>query len=278
VRIFGRTSAAALAVALSLGVSLTAHAQGVYTAAVQGTVRGTNNEPLPNVSIVLTNQATGDRWDATTTTSGRYAIENVAVGGPYTLRARRVGFAAAEQTRITLGLGQWYVADLTLQPAAVPLQTVQITSAKSLLSDATRTGPSSTISDSLVHSEPTIDRDFQSLLQMQPEVSVSQGSLSIAGENNRFNNILIDGSVNNDLFGLADNGLPGGACRNPWQDIINGQSLELSWDIFNVPNLLDRNWGLYKQVTPFEDADLLYVQSFDATNHRFAYQYTPTPK
>ena len=78
------------------------------------------------------------------------------------------------------------------------------------------------------------------------------------------------------------------ACRNPWQDIINariakdfhvaGQSFELSWDIFNLPNLLDRDWGLYKQVTPFEDADILYTQGFDPTNHRFAYQYTPTPK
>jgi hypothetical protein len=46
----------------------------------------------------------------------------------------------------------------------------------------------------------------------------------------------------------------------------------------DLPNLLDRNWGLYKQVTPYEDADLLYVQDFDAANHRFAYQYTPTPK
>jgi carboxypeptidase family protein len=223
VRIIGRIGAAVLAVALSLGACLTARAQGVYTAAVQGTVRGTNHEPLPNVSIVLTNQATGDRWDATTSATGRYAIENVPVGGPYTLRARRVGFAAGEQTRIALGLGQRYVADLTLQPATVQLQTVQVTATKSVLSDATRTGPSSTISDSLVHSEPTIDRDFQSLLEMQPEVSFSQGNLSIAGENNRFNNILIDGSGNNDLFGLADNGLPGGACRNPWQDIINAR-------------------------------------------------------
>ena len=35
-------------------------------------------------------------------------------------------------------------------------------------------------------------------------------ALSIAGRNGRYNNIQIDGAVNNDLFGLADSGTPGG--------------------------------------------------------------------
>ena len=34
--------------------------------------------------------------------------------------------------------------------------------------------------------------------------------ISVAGRNNRYNSIQIDGAVNNDLFGLADTGTPGG--------------------------------------------------------------------
>src|SRR5262249_30337620 len=37
--------------------------------------------------------------------------------------------------------------------------------------------------------------------------------VSIAGQNNRFNNIQIDGGANNDLFGLSPNGTPGGQAR-----------------------------------------------------------------
>ena len=39
---------------------------------------------------------------------------------------------------------------------------------------------------------------------------------SIGGQNNRFNNIQIDGGVNNDLFGLAGSGTPGGLSSSHW--------------------------------------------------------------
>ncbi len=35
-------------------------------------------------------------------------------------------------------------------------------------------------------------------------------ALSVAGRNNRYNNVQIDGAVNNDVFGLAPSGTPGG--------------------------------------------------------------------
>src|SRR5690606_37394418 len=50
-----------------------------------------------------------------------------------------------------------------------------------------------------------------------------------------------------------------GACRNPWQNIIDmrlgwnapefvkGQHLELQADIFNVLNLINSDWGLFEQ-------------------------------
>ena len=203
-RIFGWT------LALSLATGVTARAQGVYTAAIQGTVHNAQNQPLPNATITLTNRATGDRWGAVTSANGRYAIENVPVGGPYTLLVRIVGYAPAQQNGIQLGLGQRFDANLTLEAATVKLETVQIVASKSPLQDVTRTGESTTISDSAVHSLPTITRDFQGFLETAPEVSFASGGMSIAGQNSRLNNVLIDGSVNNDLFGLADNGLPGG--------------------------------------------------------------------
>ena len=46
---------------------------------------------------------------------------------------------------------------------------------------------------------------------MAPQVdSRGGGAFSAAGSNNRYNNIQIDGAVNNDLFGLGGSGTPGG--------------------------------------------------------------------
>jgi hypothetical protein len=183
---------------------------------------------------MLTNQATGDRWGAVTTANGRFAMENVPVGGPYVLLARTVGYTPVQQGGIQLALGQRFVADLTMEPATVRLETVQVTVQANPLRDATRTGPSTTLSDSTVHSLATLNRDFQGLLETAPQVSFAQGNLSIAGQNNRFNNILIDGSVNNDLFGLADNGLPGGQIGSRAISLEAVQELQLQVAPFDV--------------------------------------------
>ena len=75
-------------------------------------------------------------------------------------------------------------------------------------------------------------------------------------------------------------------CRNPWQNYLNArlggtiptvgtQGLELSLDLFNVLNFMDRDWGLYKQVSEFEGGPrFLSAAGFDATNDRPTYRFT----
>src|SRR4029077_7658405 len=55
-----------------------------------------------------------------------------------------------------------------------------------------------------------ITGNFTDLIQTSPLAGTAQSSTSISGQNNRFNNIQIDGGVNNDVFGLAGSGTPGG--------------------------------------------------------------------
>src|SRR4029079_15143427 len=65
---------------------------------------------------------------------------------------------------------------------------------------------------------PTINRSISDFARTSPFVnatsfgnSASGGvGMSIAGTHNRYNNLQIDGAVNNDLFGLAASGTPGG--------------------------------------------------------------------
>ena len=53
---------------------------------------------------------------------------------------------------------------------------------------------------------PTINRSLQDFTRLSPQANGN----SLGGLNNRYNNISIDGAVNNDLFGLAGSGTPGG--------------------------------------------------------------------
>jgi hypothetical protein len=87
-----------------------------------------------------------------------------------------------------------------------------------------------------------------------------------------------------------------GECRNPWQNFldmrfswispelplgllpraIKGQHLELQLDIFNVLNLLNVNWGLFKQAAQFEthSATFLRAVDYDRAKQRPFYEFT----
>src|SRR5437764_1118520 len=102
--------------------------------------------------------------------------------------------------------------DLSIKRAAVELAGVIVeTSSDPLLSTA-RTGAQSFISDSALRRLPTLNRAFNDFVNTSPQiVKTPGGGTSITGQNDRFNNIQIDGTSNNDLFALsASNQVPGG--------------------------------------------------------------------
>ena len=62
---------------------------------------------------------------------------------------------------------------------------------------------------------PTVSRSLEDFARTSPyfspiAVNAEPGALSVAGRNNRYNSIQIDGAVNNDLFGLSATGAPAG--------------------------------------------------------------------
>ena len=80
---------------------------------------------------------------------------------------------------------------------------------------------------------PTISRSLTDFARTSPffvqtEINANQDSaLSVAGRNTRYNNIQIDGAVNNDVFGLAESGTPGGPAGTQPVSIDAIQELQL---------------------------------------------------
>src|ERR1041384_3956818 len=106
-----------------------------------------------------------------------------------------------------LALGQRYVQDFELKQQVVTLQELTVIAANNPLINSGRTGPAQIVTDTAIQRYPLLGRNFTDLLRTSPQVI--SGS-SVAGQNNRFNTILIDGGVNNDIFGLSSSGTPGG--------------------------------------------------------------------
>ena len=181
--------------------------QGITSAAVAGRITDETGAPIAVAQLTLVNASTGLRYATRSSSEGRYTLENVQVGGPYALAVRALGFAPVTVQGITLTLGQRLVQDITLKRAALEVAGVTVEATNEPLRSPSRTGASQFVSESLVTRLPTLSRNFTDFIQTAPQVTRS----SIGGQNDRFNNIQIDGAVNNDLFNLGStNGQPGG--------------------------------------------------------------------
>ena len=208
---FRRVATATVAGALfALGAG-NLFAQGVTTAAVQGTVRQESGAPVEGAIVTMTNRATGSRIQATSQPNGKFFIENVPVGGPYTIEARAIGFEAARRDNVMLSLGQRFVSDFSLKQQVVELQEIAVSAETGdPIMNTAKTGVAQSIGNTAISRLPVLGGNFTNLVATTPQMATVAGGVSAGGQNNRFNSIQIDGGVNNDLFGLGATGAPGG--------------------------------------------------------------------
>jgi hypothetical protein len=90
---------------LATGVARTAVAQGVTSASIAGKVSLTGYGALDGVTVVVANSSTGQRFQVVSRAEGRYNIENLPPGGPYTVAVRAIGYQAGPRTGLRLSLG-----------------------------------------------------------------------------------------------------------------------------------------------------------------------------
>src|SRR3989449_2680735 len=189
-------------------------AQGITTGALVGRIVEGGGAPVPGVSLVLTNTSTGQRYVGQSRADGRFNIENVAVGGPYTLRARLIGFQPTERADITIPLGQTLTVDVTMKRSPVELSPVVVSAAAEDPDfGASRQGVRTTISDSALRRLPTLDRQFTEFVRLTPQVQVREGGgITAAGQNDRYNMIQLDGAAGKDRVA------PG------WGGVVSGEA------------------------------------------------------
>jgi outer membrane receptor for ferrienterochelin and colicin len=232
---FGRVAAVLVAlVALAAPV-----AAQVTTGGLSGqVVAQSDRSALPGVAIEAIHVPTGTRYAAVTNESGRFTIVNARVGGPYSVKAALSGFRELEAANVYVSLG-----DVTNLAFEMTLDTVEeiievVGSSDDLIS-ADRTGSSSSVSLDVIESLPTVRRQLQDYARLNPYFTIDPSDqsgtrLSVAGKNNRYNTIQIDGAVNNDLFGLADTGTPGGQADTQPINLDSIQELQLVVSPYDV--------------------------------------------
>ena len=203
-----------LACMLAAVMPAAAAAQTVTTGTITGVVMDAQKAVIPGAEVIAVHVPTGTAYQSVTQGDGRYTMPAVRVGGPYTIKASVPKFNAQEQNEIMVGLGESRQVDFVLQPA-VAAETVTVV-AEAQLIDTSRAGTAANVATQVIQELPTLSRSINDFARTSPYFNTSSDSaggsdmISIAGRNNRYNNMQIDGAVNNDVFGLASTGTPGG--------------------------------------------------------------------
>jgi hypothetical protein len=178
---------------LIIGVANVAKAQ-ITTSLISGKVTDQKGVTLPGVTITVLNTSTGTRYGAQSNSDGRYTIANVNPGGPYTISASFVGFKKDERTNITLSLGSTTL-NFSLADETTTLKEVKVKAT----AGGTKTGASTRINQNQIRTAPSINRSLQDLTRNTPQ----SNNNSFQGTNYRYNNVTLDGAINNDAIGFS---------------------------------------------------------------------------
>src|SRR5256714_3341172 len=215
------TTVALCTFAAVLALPTRTFAQGTTSSSLGGTVTDASGSPVVGATISAVDTSSNTRYASVTRGGGRWDIANVRTGGPYRVTATANGaskskggiYTTLEQTtEVNLQLGpaaaQGPTAPTVSEEGAVTTEriTVQGTSIDELYA-SDRNGTSTYIDRKEINNLPTITRSLNDYIRLTPQIStLGRQGASAAGQNNRSNNIQIDGATISDAFGLATSG------------------------------------------------------------------------
>lgn len=199
---------------VAIFVSTMAFSQGVTTSSMGGKVTDNTGEPLPGASVVAVHVPSGTTYGAATDFDGFYRISGMRTGGPYKVTISYIGFNDDVRDGVFLNLGQTERISVQLTESATALDEVVITATPNGVFGSNKTGTSTNVSSRDIATLPAASRSIADFVRITPQAQLTEDddgfSIALAGQNNRYNAIYIDGAVNNDVFGLAGSGTNGG--------------------------------------------------------------------
>ena len=203
----GTWACALLAVAALLWPVNNAFAQGVTTGAISGIVIDAQKNPVPGAGVMAIHEPSGTKYEAVSRADGHFSMIGMRVGGPYTVTVFHQGtglaFEPVNQENVVVNLGVATDLVFNVQPISVS-EEVTVTAKSDTVFSSERTGAATALDRDALVALPNISQQLSSITRLTPQAG---GGMTFAGQDNRLNNITVDGSYFNNSFGLA--GTPG---------------------------------------------------------------------
>uniref|UniRef100_UPI0032163C86 TonB-dependent receptor n=1 Tax=uncultured Draconibacterium sp. TaxID=1573823 RepID=UPI0032163C86 len=156
-------------------------------------------------TVIATHTPSGTTYGTVTNVEGRFNLNGMRVGGPYSVKVTFIGYGAYTQNNITLSLGENYVMNVVLSEETLSLDEVLVTATRTKFSNE-KTGAVTNITNDQIENLPTVNRSIMDITRLSP---YGGDGMSFVGTDGRTANFTVDGANFNNNFGLSDD-LPGG--------------------------------------------------------------------
>ncbi len=193
------------AVLVAALVGITAFAQ-VTTSTLNGKVTDASGAAVPGAAVVAVHTPSGTQYYAVANAEGRYAINGMRSGGPYSVEVSCLGYQTVTYTDVTLQLAEAYSLNASLKDDAQMLSEAVVISTANSKFAVEKTGAATNINKSQIEALPTVSRSITDVTRLSP---YGGNGMTFAGADGRTANFTVDGANFNNNFGLND-GLPGG--------------------------------------------------------------------
>jgi len=176
----------------------------VTTSSMSGRVTDAEGAVI-GATVIATHTPSGTTYGTVTNVEGRFNLNGMRVGGPYTVKVTFIGYGAYTQDNITLSLGENYVMNVVLSEESTSLDEVIVSATRTKFSNE-KTGAATNITKDQIANLPTVNRSITDVASLSP---YGGNGMSFAGTDGRTANFTVDGANFNNNFGLSD-ALPGG--------------------------------------------------------------------
>ena len=189
--------------------ALPVHAQET-TSSMRGQLLSADGAPVSGAQITIIHTPSGSTSFTTTNADGTFSSRNLRVGGPYAVQLRAREYRNQTVENIFIGLGEAYALNVALARGVNVTEEIVVTGV-AIGGEGLTYGGGSNFTSEDIDGLPSISRDLKDVIRSNPLVYLdptNEDAFHIAGVNNRFNSITVDGIKQNDDFGLNDNGYP----------------------------------------------------------------------
>lgn len=180
----------------------------VTTSSMSGRVSDTEGAVI-GATVIATHDPSGTTYGTVTNMEGRFNLNGMRVGGPYTVEVSYVGYGTSTTSNISLSLAENYVLNVVLSEEATTLDEVVVTALRTKFTTE-KTGAATNITNAQIDNLPTVSRSIMDITRLSP---YGGNGMKFTGTDGRMANFTVNGANFNNNFGLSER-LPGGG--NPF--------------------------------------------------------------